>query len=226
MMRALPALALLALGLALPAPAVASPFPESWCGGPLLDNNEALTAMNESQIVHLPQEQSDPGVLTCSFGGSTEQATILIHLHALLVEFSFFHALTHTLQFYAFESGVCYLSLDGCKLAKQALNADSNREAFRDWALAFKHAGNVRLLENGFRGDPALIWRLQHPPLADEAFALVYDEEIHTGLLVSCTEDIEGETSIEVPDTTCAVQALRRAYHNQATGLLPHPPHH
>jgi hypothetical protein len=69
-----------------------------------------------------------------------------------------------------------------------------------------------------------LIWRLEHPPLEALSYAVVYDEGDGSGLLASCSELPPGSGE-DVPDNQCAVQALRRAYHNQAIAFLPHLPH-
>jgi hypothetical protein len=163
------------------------------------------------------------GVLHCTYGGENEGT--FERTHGLHLEFAHYRVLTLSGQFEGFLAAVCHVSLDGCDLGKAAQRSEDNRRAFRLWAAAFEKAGRVTRLVNGFRGDPALLWRMQHPPLEDSSFAIAYDEKLQTGVLATCLESRVGTPSTDEPDNQCAIRALRRAYHNQHTEFLPHPHH-
>lgn len=216
----------IACALALPSSGTASNKLALGICSRLLDNEEVLGVTGEQAIVAgvSPEVDKQEGsVFMCGWGADSNGGEA--GSHTMILDWSpSFRNLRLSDLFFNFEASICYLSLKGCRYAKDAERERNNLEGFRSWALAFKEAGTIKFLNSGFGGNPALIWRMEHPPLENDVWALLYDEEIGSGLLVNCSARVPGATE-DVPDTMCAKQALRRAYHNQATRLLPHPPH-
>jgi hypothetical protein len=200
------------LGLAawgMPAATAASANAQHVCLH-LFNETEALNATGDDTGGITDSRYEPDSLLSCKYGTQGSDGN-----HGIGLDFGTYRAFRESALFDGYEASICYVSVAGCKLARQAGGMKNDRHSFALLAKAMAHAGITRRL-HVFGNNPALLWLPKHPPLEHIAVAIVL--HAHTGKMLkdTCSEEPTGRA--DEPDVPCTLQSLRRAYHNLVIG--------